>query len=94
MSDNAEIYGRSGRKNLSDETIVFGVSADPEPVHPIRYFHAKSAVTQADANGSIDTYRFKMKGWMLGIGLQQFEVLVCKLANGDRQRTIGRPEAA
>jgi hypothetical protein len=86
MSDNAEVYGCSGRKNLSDEPIVFGVSADPKPVHTIRYFHAKSAVTQPDANGSKGTYGFEMKGWMLGIGLQQLEVLVRKLANGDRQQ--------
>ncbi len=85
MSDHAEMYGRSGRRNLSDETIVFGVSTDPEPVNTIRYFHAKSAVTHPDANRSIGTYDFEMKGWMLGIGLQQFEVLVCKLANGGRQ---------
>ena len=38
-----------------DETVIFGVSSYPEPLHTVRNWHSKSAIVQANPDAPIWT---------------------------------------
>jgi hypothetical protein len=61
---------------LAEESIVLGMSPNPEPEQTVFDFDGKSTVGKPDANGSILSDLLKMQGWMLRIGLEKLEVLV------------------
>jgi hypothetical protein len=53
----------------------------PEPENTIVHVYAERAIVQADANGMNPANALEMERRMFGIGLQELEVLVGKLAN-------------
>jgi predicted transcriptional regulator len=55
---------------LSDELVIVGVSADPEPNEILTRFDRKCAVLQANARRPEATHLFEMKGRMPRIALQ------------------------
>jgi hypothetical protein len=69
------------RAFLSDKPIVFGVCPDPEPTDTVGHFYAESTVAQPNSHGAESSDRLELKGWMLGIRLQQLEVLVREFPN-------------
>ena len=82
--------------STADQAVVVRVGADPEPMHAIGGWQTKCAVLQPDS-GAVDPLarqQLEMKRGVLGVRLEQPEVLVGKIANINRQGPVAAPEPA
>ncbi len=80
--------------STADQAVVVSVGADPEPMHAIGGWQTKCAVLQPDS-GAIDPLarqQLEMERRVLGVRLEQPEVLVGKIANLSRQGPVAAPE--
>ena len=77
-----------------DEAIVFSMRTKPKPMTAIASRYAEYPVVQANSSAVEPTATEELElerrvGW---IGLEQFEILVCKSADFRRQRFMAAPE--
>ena len=82
--------------STADQAVVVRVGADPEPMHAIGGWQTKCAVLQPDS-GAVDPLarqQLEMVRGVLGVRLEQPEVLVGKIANISRQGPVAAPEPA
>ncbi len=62
---------------LFKQRIIFGMTPNPEPQHPMRIRHSERSIRQTDADGSVFADFLELKGRMVRIGFKKFEVFVC-----------------
>jgi hypothetical protein len=81
-------------RNLSssEERVIFGVGADPDPHHIVIRFDPDGTIVQANANGPVFTNLLKVKGRVKGVLQHVFVTAIGKLTDFDGKVSIPLPE--
>ena len=69
------------------------MGAYPEPKDPVVRVDSEGAIVQADADGMKPPDSLEVKRRVRRVGLQQFEILVCELANAGGKCIVAPPKA-
>lgn len=87
-------HHRRENPSLADQRVVLGVCTNPDPQYAIFHIHAQGSIAESDANGPIPTDLLEVERRMLGVRLQQREVLVRKQPNIRRKGLVSPPEVS
>lgn len=83
-----------GPQSSVNQTVVLGVSADPEPMDATVHAQAQCSMMQADSRTSklSAANRLELDRGMTRVSFQKFEVLIRKSAHLQGQRCIATPK--
>ena len=79
-------------RRLTNELIVLGTSADPDPVDAACFVNAQCSIVVANTDRPEFANSLEVQRWMARIALEQLVILVCKFTDVFRQDLIQRPE--
>ena len=68
--------------SASYQSVVLGMSTDPEPHHSVISVHPEGPIVKPNPNGVKAAHSLEMKRGMSGIAFQQLKLTIRKLANG------------